>query len=127
MVRACCNEFRPLAPIGLHLSIIISASRPQNLRPGSNKLSRRANGLRDHISASIAGGEFRLPRSQSDLDLEPRFKLDSITLKSCSAYVSAILAVEKERMIYKPLTKLLTEISRVVSLTPRLSPTKIRF
>jgi hypothetical protein len=67
--------------------------------------------LRQHIKRALSSRAFQI----LDLDppVEPWFKLDDpTTLESCSSYVAAILAVDKPDN--KPVSKLLTEISRFV-------------
>ena len=85
------------------------------LNPRADKLSRpfKRDALHQHIKNALITKTFQV--INSDLTMEARFELDDITSESCSSYVNTILAVDKlEKKLYKPVTKLLTQISRFV-------------
>ncbi|KAF8484146.1 hypothetical protein JB92DRAFT_3131867 [Gautieria morchelliformis] len=83
------------------------------LNAGTHKLSSKANALRQHIITAITSMAFNVVNE--DLMVAQwltSLKLDTITSQRCSSYVKTIMDVDKpEKKLYKPVTKLLTEIS----------------
>ncbi|KAF8525308.1 hypothetical protein JB92DRAFT_3109036 [Gautieria morchelliformis] len=82
-------------------------------KAGTHKLSSKANALHQDIITAITSKTFNVVKE--DLIVAQRLtrlKLDTITSQRCSSYVKTIMEVDKpENELYKPVTKLLTEIS----------------
>ncbi|KAF8479392.1 hypothetical protein JB92DRAFT_3133665 [Gautieria morchelliformis] len=83
------------------------------LNAGTHKLSSKANALRQHIITAITSMAFNVVNKDLIVAQQSTsLKLDTVTSQRCSSYVKTIMEVNKpEKKLYKPVTKLLTEIS----------------
>ncbi|KAF8519935.1 hypothetical protein JB92DRAFT_3112012 [Gautieria morchelliformis] len=100
----------------------MSPQTPVKVR--TDKLSRpfKADALRQHIETAIDSRTFQTFSLVDDQGPMPT-PLDTATTEKCSSYIKEITEIAKsEKDLYKPVTKLLTEISRFVHARPSTKP-----